>query len=184
MYSTKILNDAVSAIIELADNVPDDIKMQSYIYHLLKLIRAAARDYPENEDGKIIDILGSYAVKIKKSAGGKIYGYIVAERSSERKKSKIIPMPITNAHCSFIGLIKRVLEEDDAENYMRIHKIEKLYVHKFFEYSDKVDAHRETENQRIKSDLLMAFGSELGRYGGYLKRAMKDSGLECDEIIV
>lgn len=184
MYSIKILNDAVSAIIELADNVPDDIKMKSYIYHMLKFIRAAARDSPENEDGKIIDILGSYAVKIKKSAGGKIYGYIVAERSSERKKGEIIPMPITNAHCSFIGLIKRALEEDDAENYMQIHKIEKLYVHKFFEYSDRVDAHRETENQRIKSDLLMAFGSELGRYGGYLKRAMKDSGLECDEIIV
>lgn len=184
MYSIKILNDAVSAIIELADNVPDDIKMKSYIYHMLKFIRAAARDSPENEDGKIIDILGSYAAKTKKSAGGKIYGYIVAERSSERKKGEIIPMPITNAHCSFIGLIKRVLEENDTEKYMLIHKIEKLYVHKFFEYSDRVDAHRDTENQRIKSDLLMAFGSELGRYGGYLKRAMKDSGLECDEIIV
>lgn len=184
MYSIKILNEAVSAIIELADNVPDDRKMKSYIYHMLKLIRAAARDYPENPDKSAIDLLNIYAAKMKKSAGGKIYGYVVAERSDKCKKGEIIPMPITNAHSSFIGLLKRALEDNDAENYVRIHKIENLYVHKFFEYSDLVDTHPEIENQRIKSALLMAFCSELGRYGGYLKRAMKEAGLEWDEIIV
>lgn len=89
-----------------------------------------------------------------------------------------------NAHCSFIGLLKRALRENDVENYTRLHKIENLYTHKFFEYSDWVDTHPEIENQYIKSTVLMALCSELGRYSGYLKHEMKNAGLECDEIIV
>lgn len=184
MYNIKIFEEACKSIIELADNVSNDRVERSMIYHLLKFIRAAVRDFSNNSDKSMVDLLNAYAAKIKKSAGGKIARYVIAERSDERKKGEIIPMPIMNAHCSFIGLLKRALRENDVENYTRIHKIENLYTHKFFEYSDWVDTHPEIENQYIKSTMLMALCSELGRYGGYLKHEMKNAGLECDEIIV
>lgn len=184
MYNIKILNEACKSIIELAENVPNDIKMRSFIYHLLKLIRAASRDFLDNPDKSMVDLFNAYATKIKKSAGGKISSFVIAERSDERKKGEIISMPIINAHCSFIGLLKRALRENDVENYTRLHKIENLYTHKFFEYSDWVDTHPEIENQYIKSTMLMALCSELGRYSGYLKHEMKEAGLECNEIIV
>lgn len=56
------------------------------IYHLLKFIRAAARNFPDNPNKSMVDLLNAYAVKIKKSAGGKISGFVIAERSDERKK--------------------------------------------------------------------------------------------------
>ena len=64
MYNSKILNKAVSSIIELAENVSDDRMEHSMVYHLLKFIRAAVRDFPENTDKSMVDILGAYAAKI------------------------------------------------------------------------------------------------------------------------
>ena len=67
MYNIKILNEAVSSIIDFADSVSDDRRERSMIYHLLKFIRAAARDLPQNTDKFTVDILGVYAAKSKRS---------------------------------------------------------------------------------------------------------------------
>lgn len=184
MYNIKILNKAVSAIIELASNVSDDRRERSMIYHLLKFIRAAVRDFPENTDKSTVDILGAYAAKIKRSTDGGVVRFIALERHAEYEKSEIIPMPITNANEAILHLIRKNLQEKNSNNYATVHKIADLYLRRFFEYSDWLDARPYIENWDVKQALLCAFCSELGLHIGCLEKNMRNNCLEYDAVIV
>lgn len=184
MYNIKILNKAVSAIIELADNVSDDRQERSMIYHLLKFIRAAVRDFPENTDKSTVDILGAYAAKIKRSTDGGIVRFIALERHAEYEKSEVIPMPITNANEAILHLIRKNLQEKNSNNYAAVHKIADLYLRRFFEYSDWLDARPYIENWDVKQALLCAFSAEMGLHIGCLENNMRNNGLKYDDIIV
>ena len=184
MYNVKILNEAVSSIIDLAENVSDDRRERSMVYHLLKFIRGAVRDFPENSDKTTVDILGAYAAKIKRSTDGGIARFIALERHAEYEKSEVIPMPITNANEAILYLIRKNLQEKNSENYASVHKIADLYLRKFFEYSDWLDAHPDVENCELKQIMLTAFCSELGLNIGWLEDAMKFEEIPYDDIIV
>ena len=184
MYNVKILNEAVSAIINLADNVSNDRRERSMVYHLLKFIRAAVRDFPENTDKSTVDILGTYAAKIKRSTDGGIARFIALERHAEYEKSEIIPMPITNANEAILHLIRKNLQEKNSDNYATVHKIADLYLRRFFEYSDWLDARPYIENWDVKQALLCAFSAEMGLHIGSLENAMRNNGLKYDDIIV
>ena len=184
MYNAKILNKAVSSIIDLAENVSGDRRERSMVYHLLKFIRGAVRDFPKNTDKSTVDILGAYATKIKRSTYGGIARFIALERHAEYEKSEIIPLPITNANEAVLYLIRKNLQEKNSENYAAVHKIADLYLRKFFEYSDRLDAHPDVENCELKQIMLTAFCSELGLHIGWLEDAMKFEEIPYDDIIV
>ena len=184
MYNSKILNKAVSSIIELAENVSDDRMECSMVYHLLKFIRTAVRDFPENSDKSTVDILGAYAAKIKRSTDGEMVRFIALERHAEYEKSEIIPLPITNANEALLHLIQQNLRGRNRDNYSAVHKIADLYLRKFFEYSDRLDAHPDVENCELKQIMLTAFCSELGLHIGWLEDAMKFDKIPYDDIIV
>lgn len=116
MYNIKILNEAVSSIIDLADSVSDDRRERSTVYHLLKFIRGAVRDFPENSDKSTVDILGAYAAKIKRFTDGKISRIAIVERHDGNKIGEIIPLPITNAHDAIIHVIRQNLRVRNREN--------------------------------------------------------------------
>ena len=151
MYNSKILNEAVSAIIKIADSVSDDRRERSMVYHLLKFIRGSVRDFPENTDKSMVDILGAYAAKIKRSTDGKISKFVALELHANYEKSEIIPLPITNANEALLHLIQQNLREKNRDNYSTVHKIADLYLRKFFEYSDWLDVHPDVENCELKS---------------------------------
>ena len=184
MYNAKILNEAVSAIIEIADSVSDDRRERSMVYHLLKFIRAAVRDFPENTDKSMVDILGAYAAKIKHSTNGVISKFITLNLHANYEKGEAIPLPITNANEALLHLIQQNLRDRNRDNYSAIHKIADLYLRKFFEYSDLLDAHPDVENCELKQIMLTAFCSELGLHIGWLEDAMKFEEIPYDDIIV
>ncbi len=95
---SKFLKKACKSIIKLADNVSDDRQERSMIYHLLKFICAAVRDFSENTDKSTVYVLGVYAAKIKRSTDGGTARFIAIERHAEYETSEIIYMPITNAN--------------------------------------------------------------------------------------
>ena len=184
MYNSKILNKAVSSIIELAENVSDDRMECSMVYHLLKFIRASVRDFPDNDDHITVDLLNAYAAKIKRSTYGGIARFIALERHAEYEKNEVIPMPITNANEAILYLIRKNLQEKNSENYATVHKISDLYLRRFFEYSDWLDARPYIENWDVKQALLCAFSAEIGLHIGSLEKAMRNNGLKYDDIIV
>ena len=184
MYNVKILNEAVSSIIAIADSVSDDCRERSMVYHLLKFIRTAVRNFPENSDKSTVDILGAYAAKIKRTTDGRISKFVALELHANYEKSEIIPLPITNANEALLHLIQQNLRDRNRENYSAVHKIADLYLRKFFEYSDWLDAHPDVENCELKHIMLTAFCYELGLHIGWLEDAMKFEGIPYDDIIV
>lgn len=154
------------------------------VYHLLKFIRAAVRDFPENTDKSMVDILGAYAAKIKRFTDGKISRIAIVERHDGNKIGEIIPMPITNAHDSIIHLIRHNLRGSNRENYSAVHKITNLYTHRLFEYLDWLDVHPNIENWELKHALIIALSGELGLNTGWLEKAMRFEEIPYDDIIV
>ena len=184
MYNIKILNEAVSSIIAIADSVSDERQERSMIYHLLKFIRGAVRDFPQNTDKSVVDILGAYATKLKRSTDERISKFVALELHVNYEKSEVIPLPITNANEALLHLIQQNLREKNSDNYSAVHKIADLYLRKFFEYSERLDVHPDVENCELKQIMLTAFCSELGLNIGWLEDAMKFEGIPYDDIIV
>ena len=154
------------------------------VYHLLKFIRAAVRDFPDNDDHITVDLLNAYAAKIKRSANGEISKFITLNLHANNEKGEAIPLPITNANEALLHLIQQNLRDRNRENYSAIHKIADLYLRKFFEYSDWLDVHHDVENCELKHIMLTAFCSELGLHIGWLEDAMKFEKIPYDDIIV
>ena len=123
MYNAKILNRAVSSIIELAENVSDDRMEHSMVYHLLKFIRGTVRDFPQNTGKTTVDILGAYAAKIKRSTDGEISKFVALKLHANYEKGEVIPLPITNANEALLHLIQQNLRKKNRDNYSAIHKI-------------------------------------------------------------
>ncbi|MDE6710043.1 MAG: hypothetical protein K2J76_06105, partial [Oscillospiraceae bacterium] len=180
----KILNEAVSSIIAIADSVSDDRRERSMVYHLLKFIRAAVRDFPQNTNDNTADLLNAYAAKIKRFTDGKLSRFVTLELHANYEKSEVIPMPITNANEAILHLIRKNLQEKNRDNYASVHKIADLYLRRFFEYSDWLDARPYIENWDVKQALLCAFSAEMGLHIGWLEDAMRNNGLKYDDIIV
>ncbi len=182
MYNIKILENTCTAAIELADNCTDcDAKTQGYIYHLVKFVRAAIRDFPEKTDklNDMFDLLGKYANRLKKSAGDRLSKFIFAGNNGEK-----VALPVNNIHGSMMKLISKNLREKNTCNYLQIHKIADLYVHRLFEYSDMIDANPDTPNWDVINDILYTHSSELRHYIFWLEYAMKFQEISYDDIIV
>lgn len=75
MFPKSIIENAYTALIELADiyNL-DDRFTRSNIYHLMRFVRAAIREYPErtNEFDAMFDTLSSHSAKLKRLSDKRI----------------------------------------------------------------------------------------------------------------
>ena len=180
MYNIKTLKNAVTAAIELAESCTSDSRSDCRdIYHIVKFVRASVRDFPETVDKSIIDTLGMHATRLRKIAGGKITRHVIVSDSGE-----IFPLSITNTYGSLAHLIRRKLLKKDVKNFLRLHNIAELFMHRVCEYSDVVCANANLENLNMQDCLFYAFFLVVGRYIDLLEQAMKREEIPYDEIIV
>ena len=180
MYNIKILENAVTAAIELSEScTPDSRSDCRDIYHIVKFVRASVRDFPETVDKSMIDTLGMHAARLRKIAGGKITRHVIISDIGE-----IFPMSITNTYGSLAHLIRRKLLKKDVKNYLRLHKIADLFMHRFSEYSDVVNTDPIPENMKMQDCLFYAFFLVVGHYIDLLEKAMRREKIPYDEIIV
>ncbi len=181
MYNIKILENACTAAIELADNCTDcDAKTQGYIYHLVKFVRAEIRDFPEKTDklNEAFELLDKYANRLKKSAGDRLSKFIIAGDHGEK-----ITLPINNIQGSLIHLIRQNLKEKNACNYLQIHKIADLYAHRFFEYWKTIDDDSDSPDWFVIDHMLYAFSMELVHHICWLENALRFQEISYDDII-
>ncbi|MDE6592776.1 MAG: hypothetical protein K2K57_06925 [Oscillospiraceae bacterium] len=180
MYNIKILENAVTAAIELAEScTPDSRSDCRDIYHIVKFVRAAVRDCPKITYKAMFDTLSMHAARLRKIAGGKITGHVIVSDSGE-----IFPLSITNTYGSLAHLIRRKLLNKDVKNFLRLHNIAELFMHRFCEYSDMADANHSLENLNMQDCLFYSFLLVVERYIDLLEQAMKRDEIQYDEIIV
>lgn len=174
----KILENAYTSAIELAEScTSDSLSDCRNIYHIVKYIRAAVRDFPNRSNSleEMFDMLSMHAARLKRIAGGKISSHLIVSDSGE-----IFPLSITNPCSSLAHLIRRRLHKKDTENFLRLHKITDLFMHLFFEYSCNLSE----ESHEMQDDLLFTCLLMLEHYNAMLERAMTSEGIPYDKINV
>lgn len=182
MYSIKILNDAVSAIIELADSCTSEKPSTcSDVYHVMKYVRASVRDFPERtaELDEMYDILNAQAARLRRMAGGKITEHIIVNENGE-----IFPLPLSNSCGSLTHLIRRKINEDDFGNFLNLYKIADLYMHRYFEYAYIAANTTNEDTGYVSTALIDVFFSKIRKYTGYLEFAMDREGIDFRKITV
>ena len=126
----KILENAYTSAIELAEScTSDSLSDCRNIYHIVKYVRAAARDFPDRSNSleEMFDVLSMHVARLKRIADGKIPLHVIVSDSEE-----IFPLSITNSCSSLAHFIRRRLHKKDTNNFLLLHKITDLFMHLFF----------------------------------------------------
>ena len=187
MYDKKILKSACDSVIELADScIYDNRFILSNIYHLIKFVRSAVRDYPEDsaEFLEMLDTLNLYSAIMKRLTYGNISQYKVVFSDNEGNKMGIFPLRIANAHGAMLYMIRCKLKDKDIARYLHLHNIAALYVPCFFDFSDKLDSETDFPYWYMADTLTCAYATELGNHIGWLEKAMSAKGIAYENIIV
>ncbi|MCM1382655.1 MAG: hypothetical protein NC192_12010 [Muribaculaceae bacterium] len=191
MLPKSIIENAYTALIELADTYDlDDRFTRSNIFHLMRFVRAAIRDYPEKSDelDAMFDNLSAYSASLKRFSAKGIAKYVMklnyGVKNEIDKKDMIVPISINNAQTSLILLIRNCLKEKSKEKYLRLYNIAELYVPIFLSYADWLDVHPEIKNYTMVKEMVSHFEDELHRYVIRLRRAMLDENIACNELVV
>lgn len=182
MYSIKILNEAVSAIIELADSCTSEKPSTCCdVYHVVKYVRASVRDFPEKaaELDEMYDILNAQAARLRRMAGGKITEHIIVNENGE-----IFPLPLSNSCGALAHLIRRKLNENDVGNFLHLYKISTLYMHRYFENTDSTVRTSDTDIRYIAESLTDVFFSKIRKYTVRLEMAMNREKVAFSKITV
>ncbi len=120
MYNIKILENAVTAAIELAEScTPDSRSDCRDVFHVVKYVRAAVRDFPNRSSSleEMFNVLSMHTARLQKIAGREISEYIIVSDSGE-----VFPLPITNPYVSLAHLIRQKLQKEDSKDYLHLHK--------------------------------------------------------------
>ena len=180
MYNIKTLENSVIAAIELAEScTPDSRSDCRDIYHIVKFVRASVRDCPQINDKTMFDTLGMHAARLRKIVGGKISRHVIVSDCGE-----IFPLPITNTYGSLAHLIRRKQLKKDVKNFLRLHNIAELFMHRFCEYSDVITTDPIPENLKMQECLFYAFFMVVRHYVDLLEQAMKREEIPYDKITV
>lgn len=180
MYNIKILENAYTAVIELANScTAKKLSTCRDVYHILKFVRASARDFPEQSDtlGEMSDTLNAHAARLKKMAGGKITEHLIVGENGE-----IFPLPLSNPCGSLAHLIRRKLNENDVGNFLNIYKISDLYMHRYFEYAYIAANTLDADTWYLYKALVDVLFSKIRKYVGYLEYTMDREGIAFREI--
>ncbi|MCM1328014.1 MAG: hypothetical protein NC253_01110 [Ruminococcus sp.] len=179
MYEIKILTNACTALIKLADKYAEDTSARSNIYHLLRFARTSIKEYPQKDVSldKLLDRLYTCSERLEKLAGENLFESItVLDCGIETKE---ISQPIANAHGSIVRLIRNAMEEKNVEDFSQIHAIAVLYMHRLLEYSNSVDTNSDAVHKA-----LFKLAMEISRSVGQLETAMKSEKIDYDEIVI
>lgn len=182
MYSIKILNEAVSAIIELADSCTSEKPSTCCdVYHVVKYVRASVRDFPEKNTAldEMYDILNAQAARLRRMAGGKITEHIIVNENGE-----IFPLPLSNSCGALAHLIRRKLNENDVDNFLDLYKISELYMYRYFEYADSTACTSDSDTQYGNKALTDVFFSIIRKYIWRLEMEMSREGVAFGKITV
>lgn len=165
MYNIKILENAYTAVIELADSC-NSKKLSTCrdVYHIVKYVRASVRDFSEKtaELDEMFDILNMYATRLRKMAGGKINEHIIVNENGE-----VFPLPFSNPCGALAYLIRRKINENDAANFLNLYKIADLYMHRYFEYTYIAAQTSDIDTWYVNEALIDVFFSKIRKYIGY-----------------
>ena len=180
MYNIQILENAYTAVINLADSC-NSKKLSTCrdVYHIVKYVRASVRDFSEKtaELDEMSDILNIHAAKLRKMAGGKITEHIIINENGE-----IFPLPFSNPCGALVYLIRRKLNENDVSNFLNLYKIADLYMHRYFEYTYIAANTSDVDTWDVKEVLIDVFFSKIRKYIGYLELAMDREGIAFRKI--
>lgn len=192
MYDIETLIGAYFSVIKLADSCTStDIKTLSNLYHLVKLIRRAIGDFPQ--DAVLLDefksVLDICSARLKKRVGKKLKQYVVVETKFDgsikdgKGKERELHSPLTDAYVAITYFIRQKLKNWETDDFLMLYKIADLYMQHLFTYSDKINA-QDTENLGDINISLCIIISNIGHYIGYLESAMRAEGIKFDEIRV
>lgn len=188
MYSIKILEEAYTAVIELADSCTyTDREILSYMLHLVKLVRSAMRDFPQAaeqlEEKKAV--LDAYAAKLKRRIGKNIMQFRIEESGVDRSRRKRrLHSRLTNAHCALTYFIRQKFKDKKVDDFLRLYKIAELYLQHLFKYSDELGSNLDVGNVKVTNTILCVSISDMGRHIGCLENAMRAEGIKFDVIRV
>ena len=180
MYNIQILENAYTAVIELANSCTSKkLSTCRDVYHIVKYVRASVRDFPEKiaELDKMSDILNMHAARLRKMAVGKITEHIIVNENGE-----IFPLPFSNPCGSLAYLIRRKLNENDVSNFLNLYKIADLYMHRYFEYTYITANTSDADTWYVKEALIDVLFSKIRKYIGYLELAMNREGIDFRKI--
>ena len=187
MYDKKILKSACDSVIELADScIYGNRFILSNIYHLIKFVRSAVRDYSEDsaEFSEMLDTLNLYSAIMRRLTHGNISQYKVVFSDDEGNKIGIFPLPIANVHSAMLYMIRCKLKDNDTACYIHLHNIAALYVPYFFDFSDKLDSETDFPYWYLADSLTYSYADELGNHIGLLEKAMDAKRIPYENIIV
>lgn len=193
MYNIKTLMKAYFSVIKLADSCTStDSTTLSNLYHLVKLIRSAIRDFPQ--DAVLLDefksVLDICSARLKKRVGKRLEQYVIAETSiggsisDDKGKERKLYSPLTDSYVAITYFIRQKLENKEVGYFLRLYKIADLYMQHLFKYSDEINARSDVENLGDIKISLCIIISGMEYYIGYLESAMRAEGIKFDVIRV
>ncbi|MCM1330949.1 MAG: hypothetical protein NC253_16130, partial [Ruminococcus sp.] len=108
MNNIQRIKNAYAAAIELAEKSnSSDRKELSNIYHLLKFVRSAAKEYKLEEMVAEFDI---HTAKIRRAVGKKLARYAMMSTDTDGENKRIrLNSPFTNVHCALTYFIRQSL---------------------------------------------------------------------------
>lgn len=193
MYSIETIIGAYFSVIKLADSCTStDITTLSNLYHLIKLVRSAIRDFSQDAVwlDEFKDVLDICSARLKKRAGQRLKQYFVAETeidgsiSDDKGIKRKLHSPLTDSYVAITYFIRQKLKNKEADDFLMLYKIADLYMQHLFQYSDGINARSDTENLGDINISLCIIISGMGHYIGCLENAMRAEDIKFNEIRV
>lgn len=194
MYNVQTLTRAYFSVIKLIDRCSSaDWQTLSNLYHLIKLVRRAMRDFPQyavclDEFKSVLDIS---AARLKKRVGKRLNQYFIEETTIGNStnddnggKKRILHSPLTNSYGAIIYFIRKALNDKKVGDFLMLYNIADLYMQHLFVYSDMIDADSDIYNSGEINVSLRVIISGMGYYIGLIECVMRAEGIKFDEIKV
>lgn len=194
MYNIKILTRAYFSLIKLVDSYSSaDWQTLSNLYHLVKLVRRAMRDFPQyavclDEFKSVLDIS---ATQLKKRVGKRLNQYFIKETTigsstndDKGGKKRILHSPLNDLYGAIVFFIRRAAENRKISDFLLLHRIADLYMQHFFVYSDMIDENPDIDASGEINISLCVIIHNMGHYIGLIECLMRTEGIKFDEIKV
>lgn len=194
MYNVQTLTRAYFSVIKLIDRCSSaDWQTLSNLYHLIKLVRSAIRDFPQyavclDEFKSVLDIS---AARLKKHVGKRLNQYFIEETTigsstndDKGGKKRILHSPLNDSYGAIVFFIQRAAENREISNFLLLHRIADLYMQHLFLYSDMIDENPDIDASGEINVSLRVIISGMGYYIGLIECVMRAEGIKFDEIRV
>lgn len=194
MYNVQTLTRAYFSVIKLIDRCSSaDWQTLSNLYHLIKLVRSAIRDFPQysvclDEFKSVLDIC---AARLKNRVRNRSNHYIIegttigsSTNDDNGGKKRILHSPLNDSYGAIVFFILRAAENRKISDFLLLHRIADLYMQHLFLYSDMIDENPDIDASGEINISLRVIISGMGYYIGLIECVMRTEGIKFDEIKV